>query len=192
MYFYFMAKHKCGWCVGDPLYENYHDKEWGVPVHDDHTLFEFLILETMQAGLSWITILRKRQNYWDALDQFDFYKIAQYKDDKIHELMNNSGIIRNRLKINSIINNAQKFMDIQDAEGSFSNYLWNYVDGTPIKNNVVDYRNAPAETALSKKISIDLKKHGFKFVGSITIYAFMQAVGMVNDHEVNCFRYDEV
>jgi len=187
-----MKQEKCGWCLGDPQYERYHDTEWGVPVHDDHILFEFLILETMQAGLSWITVLRKRKNYWDALDQFDVNKIAGYGDEKFNELMNNAGIIRNKLKIKSIINNAQAFINIQKEYGSFSKFIWNYVDDTPIKNKVVNYRDAPAITELSDQISKDLKKHGFKFVGSVTIYAFMQAVGMVNDHEIDCFRYDEV
>ncbi len=187
-----MKKHKCGWCLGDKLYESYHDLEWGKPVYDDQTLFEFLILETMQAGLSWITILKKRANYFDALDQFDIHKISNYTQDKQDELLMNSGIIRNKLKIKSIISNAQLFMDIQKEYGSFSQFIWSYVDGKPIKNKVVDYKKAPANTLLSDQISKDLKKRGFKFVGSTIMYAFMQATGMVNDHEVNCHRYDEV
>ncbi|MBF4983903.1 DNA-3-methyladenine glycosylase I [Nonlabens mediterrranea] len=187
-----MKKHKCGWCLGDELYEDYHDTEWGRPVYDDQTLFEFLILETMQAGLSWITILRKRHNYHDALDQFDVQKIANYTQEKQNELLNNPGIIRNKLKIKSIIKNAQLFIDIQKEFGSFSKFIWSYVDGKPIKNEVLDYQQAPANTSLSDQISKDLKKRGFKFVGSTIIYAFMQATGMVNDHEVNCHRYDEV
>lgn len=187
-----MEKHKCGWCLGDELYEAYHDKEWGVPVYDDQTLFEFLILETMQAGLSWITILKKRDNYFDALDQFDIHKIAAYDQTKQDELLLNAGIIRNKLKVKSIITNAQLFLDIQKEHGSFSKFIWNYVDGKPIKNSWKNYKDAPANTPLSDQISKDLKKRGFKFVGSTIIYAFMQATGMVNDHEVNCFRYDEV
>lgn len=187
-----MDKYKCGWCIGSDIYEAYHDQEWGVPVYDDQTLFEFLILETMQAGLSWITILKKRANYYDALDQFDIYKISQYDQAKQDELLLNAGIIRNKLKIKSIITNAQLFIEIQNEYGSFSNYIWNYVNGKPIKNAVVNYKEAPANTSLSDKISKDLKKRGFKFVGSTIIYAFMQATGMVNDHEINCDRYDEV
>ncbi|WP_298954680.1 DNA-3-methyladenine glycosylase I [uncultured Nonlabens sp.] len=187
-----MEKHKCGWCLGDDIYESYHDKEWGTPVYDDQTLFEFLILETMQAGLSWITILKKRDNYFDALDQFDIEKIATYDQAKQDELLQNPGIIRNKLKVKSIINNAQLFMEIQKEYGSFSKYIWAYVDGKPIKNAVQNYKKAPANTSLSDQISKDLKKRGFKFVGSTIMYAFMQATGMVNDHEVNCFRYDEV
>ncbi|GAK74978.1 DNA-3-methyladenine glycosylase I [Nonlabens sp. Asnod3-H03] len=187
-----MEKHRCGWCLGDDLYEAYHDLEWGKPVYDDQTLFEFLILETMQAGLSWITILKKRANYYDALDQFDVQKIANYNQNKQDELLMNAGIIRNKLKIKSIITNAQLFMEIQKEFGSFSQYIWNYVDGKPIKNQVLDYKTAPANTALSDQISKDLKKRGFKFVGSTIMYAFMQATGMVNDHEINCHRYDEV
>lgn len=187
-----MEKHKCGWCLGDDLYEDYHDQEWGKPVYDDQVLFEFLILETMQAGLSWITILRKRQNYFDVLDQFNAQKIAQYDQSKQEELLQNAGIIRNKLKVKSIITNAQLFIDIQKEYGSFSKFIWAYVDGKPIKNKVQNYKEAPANTALSDQISKDLKKRGFKFVGSTIMYAFMQATGMVNDHEVNCFRYDEV
>ncbi|MBT8245599.1 DNA-3-methyladenine glycosylase I [Winogradskyella sp.] len=187
-----MEKHKCGWCVGDPLYESYHDKEWGVPVKDDHQLFEFLILETFQAGLSWITILRKRENFRKAFDFFDYKKIANYDDKKIAELLNNTGIIRNRLKVNATISNAKAFMEVQKEFGSFSKYIWDFIDDKPIKNNFKNYKDAPANTPLSDKISKDLKKRGFKFVGSTVIYAHMQATGMVNDHEVSCFRYNEV
>ncbi|MGJ8683177.1 MAG: DNA-3-methyladenine glycosylase I [Nonlabens sp.] len=187
-----MEKNKCGWCLGSDLYEAYHDQEWGVPVYDDQTLFEFLILETMQAGLSWITVLNKRDNYFDALDQFNIHKIAKYDQSKQDELLLNAGIIRNKLKVKSIITNAQLFLEIQKEYGSFSKFIWDYVDGKPIKNAIVDYKKAPANTPLSDQISKDLKKRGFKFVGSTIIYAFMQAVGMVNDHEVSCFRYDEV
>lgn len=187
-----MEKHKCGWCLGDPLYEAYHDEEWGVPVRDDDTLFEFLILETFQAGLSWITILRKRENFRKAFDNFNYRKIARYDQSKIDELLQNAGIIRNKLKVKATVTNAQAFMTIQKEFGSFSNYIWAFVNDTPIKNSFDNYRNAPAYTPLSDEISKDLKKRGFKFVGSTVIYAHMQATGMVNDHEVNCFRYEEV
>ncbi len=185
-------KHKCGWGIGDPLYEAYHDEEWGVPVYDDDTLFEFLILETFQAGLSWITILRKRENFRKAFDNFDYKKIAKYNQKKIDELLQDAGIIRNKLKINATISNAQSFMKIQDEFGSFSTYIWEFVDGKPIKNKFKNLNDIPANTLLSDTISKDLKKRGFKFVGSTVIYANMQATGMVNDHEVGCFRYHEV
>lgn len=187
-----MEKHRCGWCVGDALYEAYHDAEWGVPVYDDETLFEFLILETFQAGLSWITILRKRENFRNAFDNFNYKKIAQYQQDKIDTLLQDAGIIRNKLKIHATITNAQAFMDVQKEFGSFSKYIWGFVDGKPIKNNLKHYKEAPATTPLSDALSKDLKKRGFKFVGSTVVYAHMQATGMVNDHEVNCFRYQEV
>lgn len=183
---------RCGWCEGDVLYETYHDKEWGVPVHDDDTLFEFLILETFQAGLSWITILRKRENFRAAFDNFNYEKIAQYDDKKISELLNNKGIIRNKLKIKATITNAQAFIAIQKELGSFSKYIWSFIDGQPIINAFKSYKDAPANTELSDQISKDLKKRGFKFVGSTVVYAHMQATGMVNDHEVSCFRYHEV
>jgi len=183
---------RCGWCEGDPLYEAYHDHEWGVPVLDDATLFEFLSLETFQAGLSWITVLRKRNNFREAFDHFDYKKIAQYKDAKVTELMQNAGIIRNQMKIRATITNAREFMKIQDEFGSFSKYIWGFVDGKPIQNEVEDYKKAPATTELSDQLSKDLKKRGFKFVGSTVIYAHMQATGMVNDHQTNCFRYNEV
>jgi len=187
-----MEKHRCGWCVGDDLYEIYHDQEWGVPVYDDATLFEFLILETFQAGLSWITVLRKRENFRNAFENFDYKKIATYQQDKIDSLIQDTGIIRNKLKIHATITNAQAFMDIQKEFGSFSKYIWGFVDGKPIKNNLTHYKNAPATTSLSDVLSKDLKKRGFKFVGSTVVYAHMQATGMVNDHEVGCFRYEEV
>ncbi|MEX0316259.1 MAG: DNA-3-methyladenine glycosylase I [Allomuricauda sp.] len=187
-----MAKHRCGWCEGDSLYESYHDEEWGTPVKDDPTLFEFLILETFQAGLSWITVLRKRENFRKAFDNFDYQKISRYNQSKIDELLNNPGIIRNKLKIHATVSNAKAFMEVQKEFGSFSDYIWGFVDGKPIKNSWKNYKDAPATTPLSDKISKDLKKRGFKFVGSTVIYAHMQATGMVNDHEVNCFRYDEV
>ena len=186
------TKHKCGWCVGDALYEAYHDEEWGVPVYDDATIFEFLILETFQAGLSWITVLRKRENFRKAFDGFDYKKIANYKQDKIDILLQNAGIIRNKLKVKATITNAQAFIKIQEEFGSFSKYIWGFVDGKPIKNKLENYKNAPANTAISDTLSKDLKKRGFKFVGSTVVYAHMQATGMVNDHEVDCFRYNEV
>jgi DNA-3-methyladenine glycosylase I len=183
---------RCGWCEGDALYEAYHDEEWGVPVYDDNKLFEFLILETFQAGLSWITVLRKRENFRKAFDNFDYNKIAKYQQSKIDELLQNAGIIRNKLKIKATISNAQAFMDIQKKYGSFSKYIWEFVNGKPIKNKFADYKKAPANTPLSDTISKDLKKRGFKFVGTTVVYAHMQATGMVNDHEVSCFRYNEV
>ena len=187
-----MTKHKCGWCVGDALYEAYHDEEWGVPVTDDETLFEFLILETFQAGLSWITILRKRENFRKAFDDFDYKKIAHYKQDKIDSLLQDAGIIRNKLKVSSAITNAKLFMEIQKEFGSFSKYIWNFVDDKPIKNKVKNHKDAAATTAISDALSKALKKRGFKFVGSTVMYAYMQATGLVNDHEVGCFRYSEV
>jgi DNA-3-methyladenine glycosylase I len=185
-------KQRCGWCVGDDLYEAYHDQEWGKPVYDDSLLFEFLILETMQAGLSWITILRKRENYRKALDGFDPQKIAAYDQIKIEKLLLNPGIIRHKLKVKSIVSNAQLFLQVQKEHGSFSDFIWGYVNHKPIKNAVVDYRQAPSNTKLSDQMASDLKKLGFKFVGSTIMYAFMQATGMVNDHEITCHRYDEV
>ncbi len=187
-----MGKIRCSWCGDDPLYVAYHDKEWGVPVYDDQTLFEFLILETFQAGLSWITVLKKRENFRKAFDKFNYKKIAKYNQKKIDSLLENEGIIRNKLKVNATISNAQAFIKIQEDYGSFSKYIWDFIDGKPIKNNFEDSKNAPANTPLSDTISKDLKKRGFKFVGSTVIYAHMQATGMVNDHDINCFRYDEV
>jgi DNA-3-methyladenine glycosylase I len=187
-----MKKHRCGWCVGDDLYETYHDEEWGKPVYGDDTLFEFLILETFQAGLSWITVLRKRENFRKAFDNFNYKKIAKYNQKKIDSLLQDAGIIRNKLKVNATITNAQAFMKIQDEFGSFSKYIWAFVNGKPIQNLWKDYRDAPANTPLSDTISKDLKKRGFKFVGTTVMYAHMQATGMINDHEVGCFKYNEV
>lgn len=187
-----MKKTRCGWCGTDPLYMEYHDKEWGVPVYDDERLFEFLILETFQAGLSWITVLRKRENFREAFDNFDYKKIAIYSEDKFEELIQNAGIIRNKLKVRATISNASAFMKIQQEFGSFSKYIWGFVDGKPIKNNCKSMSDIPATTELSNIISKDLKKRGFKFVGSTVIYAHMQATGMVNDHIKDCFRYNEV
>ncbi|MCL6267531.1 DNA-3-methyladenine glycosylase I [Flagellimonas myxillae] len=187
-----MNIHRCGWCEGDSLYEAYHDNEWGVPVKDDKTLFEFLVLETFQAGLSWITVLRKRENFRKAFDLFNYQKIAAYNQTKIDELLSNPGIIRNKLKVHAAISNAQAFMEIQKEMGSFSAYIWGFVDGKPIRNSWATHKDCPATTPLSDQISKDLKKRGFKFVGSTVIYAFMQATGMVNDHETGCFRYGQV
>ncbi|MEO8933662.1 MAG: DNA-3-methyladenine glycosylase I [Xanthomarina sp.] len=184
-----MEKQKCGWCLGDDLYEAYHDQEWGIPVKDDAVFFEFLVLETFQAGLSWITILRKRENFRKAFDHFDYKKIANYKQDKIENLLEDAGIVRNKLKVNGTVTNAKLFMEIQEEFGSFSNYIWDFVAGNPIKNKVENYKEAPATTSISDALSKDLKKRGFKFVGSTVMYAFMQATGLVNDHEIDCFRY---
>jgi len=187
-----MQKQRCSWCGDDPLYMAYHDNEWGLPVRDDKKLFEFLLLETFQAGLSWITILRKRENFRKAFDDFDYLKIAAYSEEKIASLLEDAGIIRNKLKVKSAVSNAQAFMKIQKEFGSFSKYIWNFVDGKPIKNKFKTLSDCPANTPLSDMISKDLKKRGFKFVGSTVIYAHMQATGMVNDHLMNCFRYNEV
>jgi len=180
-------------CFGStPLYMDYHDNEWGRPVHDDCKLFEFLILEGAQAGLSWETVLKKREAYREAFDGFDPRKVALYDDKKIQELLANSGIIRNHLKINSAITNAKLFLDIQKQYGSFDRFIWAYVDYKPIINSWESFDNMPATTPISDRISKDLKKMGFKFVGSTIIYSFMQAAGMVNDHLTKCFVYDEV
>lgn len=183
---------RCGWCEGDELYEAYHDNEWGVPVYEDDTIFEFLILETFQAGLSWITVLRKRENFRKAFDNFDYKKIATYSEEKIQELLQNPGIIRNKLKVRATVTNAKAFMEVQKEYGTFSKYIWDFVDGSPIQNDIKNHKNAPATTAISDKLSKDLKKKGFKFVGSTVLYAHMQATGMVNDHEISCFRHSEV
>lgn len=183
---------RCGWCEGDSLYEAYHDNEWGVPVFDDATFFEFLTLETFQAGLSWITVLRKRENFREAFHAFDYKKIANYSEDKIQELLQNPGIIRNKLKVRATVANAQAFMEIQKEHGSFSKYIWDFVDGEPIQNGIENYKDVAATTRISDKLSKDLKKKGFKFIGSTVMYAYMQATGMVNDHEVSCFRHSEI
>ena len=185
-------KKRCSWCGNDPLYITYHDEEWGVPVKDDAKLFEFLILETFQAGLSWITVLRKRENFRKAFDNFDYKKIAQYDQIKMDALLQDAGIIRNRLKIKATISNARAFMQVQTEFGSFSDYIWGFVKGTPIQNKLKDLKDVPANTPLSDTISKDLKKRGFKFVGTTVVYAHMQATGMVNDHVMDCFRYDEL
>ena len=180
-------KTRCAWCEKDDLYRKYHDEEWGKPVYDDATLFEFLILETFQAGLSWYTILTKRENFRKAFDNFDYKKIAQYSEEKIQELLLDAGIIRNKLKVNSAVSNAVAFMKVQEEFGSFSKYIWGFVDGKPIDNNLQSLKDVPATTPLSDAISNDLKKRGFKFVGSTVVYAHMQATGMVNDHIANCW-----
>ena len=180
---------RCEWCLGDPLHEAYHDEEWGVPLRDDAKLFEFLLLEGAQAGLSWITVLRKRENYRKALHGFDPVKIASYDDQDRARLMANSGIIRNRLKINSAINNAQRFLEVS-AKQNFSDYIWQFVDGMPIQNRFVSRDEVPATTSVSDEMSKHLKKLGFNFVGSTICYAFMQATGMVNDHQVTCPRHE--
>jgi DNA-3-methyladenine glycosylase I len=180
---------RCEWCGDDPLYVKYHDEEWGVPVNDDRLLFAKLILDGAQAGLSWITILRKRENYWRAFDNFDPELIARYDDAKFEALMNNPGIVRNRQKINAVIKNAQGYLKIQDELGSFSHYLWGFVGGKPIVNPWTTMTQLPATSPESEAMSKGLKKWGFSFVGPTICYAFMQAVGMVNDHTVDCFRY---
>ena len=185
-------KKRCFWAGNDLLYIEYHDQEWGVPTFDDTELFEFLILETFQAGLSWITILKKRENFKKAFDNFDYKKVADYGEDKYEELLQDAGIIRNKLKIRSAITNAKLFMEVKEEFGSFSNFFWNYTDGKRIINTFHKREDVPATTALSDKISKDLKKRGFKFVGSTVIYAYMQSMGMVNDHTTDCFRHDKV
>lgn len=180
---------RCPWCGTDPLYVAYHDTEWGVPVYDDQLLFEFLVLESFQAGLSWLTILRKRENFRKALDGFDYHKIARYSDTKLNQLMNDSGIIRNRLKIEATVTNALAFIQVQQEFGSFSKYIWGFVGGEPIQNHWKTLQEVPATTSLSDQISKDLKKRGFKFLGSTVVYAHMQATGMINDHLTSCFRY---
>ncbi|HEY4618203.1 MAG TPA: DNA-3-methyladenine glycosylase I [Flavobacterium sp.] len=179
---------RCGWCLSSDLYKEYHDQEWGTPVYDDATLFEFLILETFQAGLSWITILNKRENFRKAFDNFDYKKIAQYSEDKIEALLLDTGIIRNKLKVRSAVSNAKAFIMIQEEFGSFSKYIWAFTGGKPIINNPKSLKEVPATTPLSDEISKDLKKRGFKFVGSTVIYAHMQATGMVNDHVEDCWK----
>lgn len=183
-----MEKIRCGWCEKDDLYRNYHDEEWGKPVYDDETIFEFLVLESFQAGLSWYTILSKRKNFEAAFDNFDYKKIAEYSDEKVEELMNNSGIIRNRLKILATINNAKKFMEVQKEFGTFSKYIREFVGGKPILNTFEKLSDVPATTEISDRLSKDLKKRGFKFLGSTVMYAHMQATGMVNDHLTNCWK----
>ena len=187
-----MNKKRCPWCVTHLDYQHYHYTEWGVPIYDDIKLFETLLLETFQAGLSWLTVLRKRENFRVAFDNFDVHKIAGYKAEKIHALCQDQGIIRNRLKIKAAINNAHAFLKIQQSYRSFSQYMWSFVDHKPIQNSYQSLDEVPAKTALSDQISLSLKNHGFKFVGSTIVYAHLQATGMVNDHLVSCFRHEEV
>lgn len=182
------TKIRCAWCEKDDLYREYHDNEWGNPVYDDATLFEFLVLETFQAGLSWYTILSKRDNFRIAFDSFDYKKIALYDEVKIQELLVNAGIIRNQLKIRATVSNALAFLKVQKEYGSFSAYIWGFTDGKPIDTNIKTVKDIPSSTPLSDKISKDLKKRGFKFVGSTVVYAHMQAIGMVNDHVENCWK----
>jgi DNA-3-methyladenine glycosylase I len=185
-------KTRCDWCGTDPLYVAYHDDEWGVPVHDDRTWFEFLLLEGAQAGLAWITILRKREAYRRVYDGFDPEKVARYGEDKVAELLADAGIVRNRLKIAASITNARAFLEVQDELGSFDAYMWRFVDGRPIQNRWRTMSELPAVTPLAETISKDLKRRGFRFVGPTIVYAHMQATGMVNDHVVDCFRHPEV
>jgi DNA-3-methyladenine glycosylase I len=185
-------KTRCGWCGTDPLYRAYHDDEWGVPVHDDQRLFEFLVLEGAQAGLSWLTILKKRDHYRRAFHNFAYERIARYGQLDIVRLLADSGIVRNRLKIESAIKNARGVLQIQEEHGSLDTFLWCYVDGRPLQNEWRRLEDVPTKTALSDRLSHDLKKRGFNFVGSTICYAFMQAVGMVNDHTTDCFRYREI
>ena len=187
-----MKKQRCWWCGEDPLYVTYHDEEWGVPVRDDAKLFEFLTLETFQAGLSWITILRKRENFRKAFDEFNYQKIATYSEAKIEQLLQDPGIIRNKLKVRATVSNAKAYLEVQKEFGSFSNYIWSFTEGVPIQNSFKSKEEVPVNTPLSDRISADLKKRGFKFVGSTVVYAHIQATGMVNDHLTGCFRHSEV
>ena len=184
------TKARCGWCGNDPVYVSYHDKEWGVPVHDDRRLFEMLILEGAQAGLSWITILRKRENYRTAFDRFDARKIAKFDSKKVRQLLTDEGIVRNKLKVAAAIGNAKAFLAVQKEFGSFDKYIWQFVGGKPIRNSPRTLKDIPAKTAESDAMSKDLKKRGFKFVGSTICYAFMQACGLVNDHTTQCWRHE--
>ncbi|HQE33441.1 DNA-3-methyladenine glycosylase I [Flavobacterium alvei] len=186
-----MELQRCSWCLSSDLYKKYHDEEWGVPVYEDQKLFEFLLLETFQAGLSWITILNKRENFRKAFDDFDYIKIANYSEAKIQELLLDAGIIRNKLKVYSAVSNAQAFIKIQEEFGSFSKYIWGFVDGKPIDNHRKSLKEVQAATPLSDTISKDLKKRGFKFVGSTVVYAHMQATGMVNDHVEDCWTRNQ-
>ncbi|MBN1196641.1 MAG: DNA-3-methyladenine glycosylase I [Candidatus Aminicenantes bacterium] len=188
-----MSRQRCAWVPPDnPLYVTYHDREWGVPVHDDRLLFEFLVLEGAQAGLSWLTVLRKREHYREAFDGFDPERVAGFDDARIQRLLQNPGIIRNRLKVRAAVSNARAFLNVQEEFGTFSRFIWQFVDGRPIINAWKTIADVPASTSLSDAISRELKRRGFKFVGSTIVYAHMQATGMVNDHTVDCFRYREL
>ena len=185
-------KRRCKWAGSDPLYLDYHDNEWGVPVHDDRRLFEMLILEGAQAGLSWITILKKREAYRQAFDNFDPHKVSNYSEARLRQLLKNAGIIRNRLKIQATVQNAKAFLKVVDEFGSFDRYIWKFVGHRSIQNHWKRQQDIPAQTAESDAMTKDLKKRGYKFVGSTICYAFMQAVGMVNDHVIDCFRHSQI
>ena len=188
-----MSKIRCGWVKPEnELYLDYHDKEWGVPVHNDKILFEFLVLESFQAGLSWELILKKRENFRKAFANFEVEEVARFQEKKILELLNDASIVRNKLKINATINNAQKFIAVQEEFGSFDRYIWRFIDGKPIVNKWKTLKQVPANTALSDKISRDLKQRGFKFLGTTVVYSHLQATGLINDHIVECFRYEEI
>lgn len=180
---------RCDWCGDDPLYVKYHDEEWGIPVHDDKIHFEFLVLESAQAGLSWITVLKKRENYREAYDGFDPAKVAKYDDSKVEELLSNIGVIRNRKKIEASINNAKCFLEIQKEFGSFNRYIWGFIDNKPVKNSWEYISEVPATSELSDTVSKELRKRGFKFLGSTIIYAYLQATGLINDHLVGCIKH---
>jgi DNA-3-methyladenine glycosylase I len=182
---------RCTWCGDDPLYQQYHDREWGVPCRDDQTLFEFVVLEGAQAGLSWITVLRKRETYRKAFANFDVHSVAAFDEADVERLLQDPGIVRNRLKVASTISNARLFIDLQNEYGSFSNYLWGFVDDKPVVNHWSSLSQIPASTELSDRISKEMKKRGFKFFGTTICYAFLQAVGVVNDHTADCFRYGQ-
>ncbi len=186
------AKKRCWWCGDDPLYQEYHDQEWGVPLHDERRLFELLCLEGAQAGLSWITILKKRDNYRAAFDNFDAAKIARYGDEKIAALLNNPGIVRNRLKVKGFVMNARACLELRDKGITLDRYLWDYVDGEPLQNRWAAPGQVPATTPLSDRMAKELKKKSFRFVGSTICYAFMQAAGLVNDHIIDCYRHPEL
>jgi DNA-3-methyladenine glycosylase I len=188
------ASHKtrCAWAGGSEIYQSYHDQEWGVPLHDERTLFEFLILEGAQAGLSWITILKKRGAYRESFDHFEADQVARYDDNKVTQLLQNPGIVRNRLKVQSAVINAQKFLAVQEEFGSFDKFIWRFVEGVPLQNHWRSLEEVPASSATSDAMSKEIKRRGFKFVGSTICYAFMQATGMVNDHTTDCFRYAEI
>lgn len=183
---------RCGWVSADPLYQKYHDQEWGVPVYNDKILFEFLLLESAQAGLSWLTVLRKRENYRKAFANFNPRRVAKFTATDIKRLLNDAGIIRNKLKIAAAINNAQRFLEVQKEFGSFSKYIWRFTDGKPIINRWTKLSQLPAKTKLAEVIAVDLKKRGFKFLGPTVIYAHLQATGIINDHLITCFRYKQI
>ncbi len=187
-----MDKNRCEWCLGNNLYMEYHDKEWGVAVHDDQVHFEFLVLESAQAGLSWLTILKRREHYRRLYDNFDVEKVAKYDEKRIEMMLQDSGIIRNRKKIESSISNARYFLEIVAEFGSFDNYIWGFTEGKVIVNTLKNMSEMPANTELSDRITIDLKKRGFRFLGTTIMYAHLQSIGVINDHMLDCFRYEEV